>query len=312
MPTEHIVAAHSPRFDSLGPLTAPPQIKLCSTCHGPLADTAEPIFTLGLGSPGDFRPSPGVVCSACADRARAVAHERMFSDPHVQAGVRMRRLSTLEPMVEEPMNESDGESSSAASSTHPTVVTPPPVIADTRPSRADVLAPLSIPSRSPVRAQVSACSHSFVYDRHTESVSSHTPHSSVVAVQYRASLASPSSPPRSLGTPLLSRTDRSAFYPELDPFADVTRLRLKNTRQDCLYPGASFVGIQKSGRNSYNVSVTIVVCTLHPVHLRFIINCCLQNVDFPGSTLCGYLTIENLTDDHPQLTTYFDAEIIGK
>jgi len=29
------------------------------------------------------------------------------------------------------------------------------------------------------------------------------------------------------------------------------------------------------------------------------------------STLCGYLRIRGLTDDWPELTTYFDAEIIG-
>jgi hypothetical protein len=37
----------------------------------------------------------------------------------------------------------------------------------------------------------------------------------------------------------------------------------------------------------------------------------LQNVDFPSSFLCGYLRIRGLTDDWPELTTYFDAEIIG-
>ncbi|KAF8343962.1 vacuolar import/degradation protein Vid24, partial [Cantharellus anzutake] len=29
------------------------------------------------------------------------------------------------------------------------------------------------------------------------------------------------------------------------------------------------------------------------------------------STLCGYLRIQNLTQDYPVMTTYFDAEIIG-
>ena len=37
----------------------------------------------------------------------------------------------------------------------------------------------------------------------------------------------------------------------------------------------------------------------------------LQNVDFSSSRLCGYLRIRGLTDDWPELTTYFDAEIIG-
>lgn len=36
-----------------------------------------------------------------------------------------------------------------------------------------------------------------------------------------------------------------------------------------------------------------------------------QDVDFASSSLCGYLRIRGLTDDWPELTTYFDAEIIG-
>lgn len=38
---------------------------------------------------------------------------------------------------------------------------------------------------------------------------------------------------------------------------------------------------------------------------------CMQNVDFAASFLCGYLRIRGLTDDWPELTTYFDAQIIG-
>jgi glucose-induced degradation protein 4 len=36
-----------------------------------------------------------------------------------------------------------------------------------------------------------------------------------------------------------------------------------------------------------------------------------QDVNFAASSLCGYLRIRGLTDDWPELTTYFDAEIIG-
>lgn len=36
-----------------------------------------------------------------------------------------------------------------------------------------------------------------------------------------------------------------------------------------------------------------------------------QDVNFTASTLCGYLRIRGLTDDWPELTTYFDAEIVG-
>ncbi|KAF9475843.1 hypothetical protein BDN70DRAFT_883168 [Pholiota conissans] len=78
-----------------------------------------------------------------------------------------------------------------------------------------------------------------------------------------------------------------------DPLADITRLRIRNRPHHCLYPGATFQGTQKSGRNSYDVDVTIV------------------DVNFSLSSLCGYLRIRGLTDDWPELTTYFDAEIIG-
>jgi len=78
-----------------------------------------------------------------------------------------------------------------------------------------------------------------------------------------------------------------------DPLVDITRIRVRSQGHHCLYPGASFQGTQKSGRNSYDVNVTIV------------------DVDFASSFLCGYLRIRGLTDDWPELTTYFDAEIIG-
>ncbi|RDB21177.1 Glucose-induced degradation protein 4 [Hypsizygus marmoreus] len=78
-----------------------------------------------------------------------------------------------------------------------------------------------------------------------------------------------------------------------DPLTDITRIRVRSQGHHCLYPGATFEGTQKSGRNSYDVNVTIV------------------DVDFSSSFLCGYLRIRGLTDDWPELTTYFDAEIIG-
>jgi hypothetical protein len=47
-----------------------------------------------------------------------------------------------------------------------------------------------------------------------------------------------------------------------DPLIDITRLRVRSRGHHCLYPGASFQGTQKSGRNSYDVNVTIVVRVL--------------------------------------------------
>ena len=78
-----------------------------------------------------------------------------------------------------------------------------------------------------------------------------------------------------------------------DPLVELSRLRNPPKGRGCLYPGATFNGTQKSGRNSYDVTVRVV------------------NVDLEASHLCGYLNIRGLTEDWPELTTYFDAEIIG-
>ncbi|KDN48892.1 hypothetical protein K437DRAFT_222453 [Tilletiaria anomala UBC 951] len=78
-----------------------------------------------------------------------------------------------------------------------------------------------------------------------------------------------------------------------DPLPELSRKRLPPQGIGCLYPGALFTGTQRSGRSTYDVSVRIV------------------NVDLPSSMLCGYLNIRGLTEDWPELTTYFDAEIIG-
>ena len=36
----------------------------------------------------------------------------------------------------------------------------------------------------------------------------------------------------------------------------------------------------------------------------------LQHVDEENAYLCGYLKIKNLTDEYPEMVTFFDGEII--
>lgn len=84
-----------------------------------------------------------------------------------------------------------------------------------------------------------------------------------------------------------------------DPYApdmprDVSYRRVRPSCRGCLHPGAVFVGSQRNGRSSYQVTVEIT------------------NVDLNASTLGGYLKICGLTKEWPELTTYFDAEIIGR
>ncbi|ODQ67490.1 hypothetical protein NADFUDRAFT_14947, partial [Nadsonia fulvescens var. elongata DSM 6958] len=60
-----------------------------------------------------------------------------------------------------------------------------------------------------------------------------------------------------------------------------------------LRPGSRFFGTQQSGRTNYEVNVELKI------------------IDIPRSFLSGYFKIEGLTENHPSLTTYFEAEIIG-
>lgn len=79
-----------------------------------------------------------------------------------------------------------------------------------------------------------------------------------------------------------------------NPLLDIGRLRRPSQGRGTLYPGSIFRGKQTSGRSSYEVEVRIL------------------DVDFPMSTLSGYLSISHLTDTHPKLTTFFSGEIVGE
>jgi len=57
--------------------------------------------------------------------------------------------------------------------------------------------------------------------------------------------------------------------------------------------GSRFRGEQRSGRTAYEIEVD------------------LKHVDLSESFLCGYLKIKNLTEEFPELTTFFEAEVIG-
>ncbi|KAI9219012.1 vacuolar import/degradation protein Vid24 [Blastocladiella britannica] len=60
-----------------------------------------------------------------------------------------------------------------------------------------------------------------------------------------------------------------------------------------LHPGAVFSGVQCSGTSRYGVSVAV------------------QHVDADRGLAVAFLSISGLTDIHPVITTYLEAEIIG-
>ena len=46
-------------------------------------------------------------------------------------------------------------------------------------------------------------------------------------------------------------------------------------------------------------------------HLIKLIYALFQHVDEENAYLCGYLKIKNLTDEYPEMVTFFDGEIIS-
>ncbi|KAI9829705.1 MAG: hypothetical protein M1826_005448 [Phylliscum demangeonii] len=75
--------------------------------------------------------------------------------------------------------------------------------------------------------------------------------------------------------------------------SDIFNVRLLPSYTSFLRPGSKFKGTQQSEKQSYEVQVE------------------LKHVDLDRSFLCGYLRIQDLTEEHPTLTTYFEGEIVG-
>ncbi|KAK4515549.1 uncharacterized protein ATC70_010499 [Mucor velutinosus] len=80
---------------------------------------------------------------------------------------------------------------------------------------------------------------------------------------------------------------------EDDKVANINEDRLRPVCVGGLYAGSVFRGTQKCGTASYEVNVELL------------------HVDMKESNLCGYLKIKGLTSEFPELTTFFQAEIIG-
>lgn len=88
---------------------------------------------------------------------------------------------------------------------------------------------------------------------------------------------------------------------------EVCKSRINSKGKGALHPGATFKGTQTSGRSAYEVEVKIAV--RHLMLLWTLAD--MQDVNLAESTVSGYLSIQHLTDAHPNLTTFFTGEIIG-
>ncbi|KAI0950398.1 hypothetical protein AcV7_008875 [Taiwanofungus camphoratus] len=295
MPSEHIVPAI---HDQSQPEQSQGQNKVCSACHCPLSvDSATPPYILHDSQDSS---DTGIVCGPCRNRLLPLRSEPspagrdnrdgLFADVERQL---LRRAASFQGGRNEVLALRQDATGHVV---HATTV-----------SRLDEDMEMEAPAASsqpsaPFDSDNSFASSSAVPEKSQAASASTSTRPALIAINTHGIStlqvvrlpqgSQPASSPSAVASSGKYRS-RANTVSSLDPLVDITRLRVRSQGHHCLYPGATFQGTQKSGRNSYDVNVTIV------------------DVDFSSSHLCGYLRIRGLTDDWPELTTYFDAEIIG-
>ncbi|KAL1742379.1 vacuolar import and degradation protein-domain-containing protein [Schizophyllum fasciatum] len=258
MPSYGLVLPPAPADAPADHRAPPAQVKTCTSCNCALADPA--------AAPGADAP----VCGRCREHARARDHRTQPAQQTPPPDCRQLHHVVPDSPVFPPAQ--------------PAAIVQPRAT-DYEQHDYDA-APHPEADRQPFRAGFPAQGALAQDGRHD---GAQAPRHHQKVAQLRINTPAPAPPERSAVSP--RRPPAAAAV--CDPLVDITYLRVRPQAHHCLYPGATFSGTQKSGRNSYDVNVTIM------------------DVDFDASFLCGYLSIRGLTDDWPELTTYFDAEIVG-
>ncbi|CDO68307.1 hypothetical protein BN946_scf184799.g34 [Trametes cinnabarina] len=305
MPAEHPIPA---LHDSQQPDPAQSQqIKLCLACRSPLSpDVLSPAPSFLFHDVEEDSPVEiTLVCASCRARLPPPARDRedMFAEVERQL---LRRAASLQPAGNEAALPDSLHASAQAQISVDPPRPPQDLFMEASPAAAATSSPRPFISSSTGDAapSLNPPTHSACSDKLPTSPTSSplqtrpslTPINTTHATSSQAPTPQQPRPEQAAASQASGSRQRSSLVsssPAPDPLLDITRLRVRSQGHHCLYPGATFQGTQKSGRNSYDVNVTIV------------------DVDFASSHLCGYLRIRGLTDDWPELTTYFDAEIIG-
>lgn len=255
MPSEHL----SP-LPVANQLPAAQQTKLCSSCHCllPTADTDSSLLSAHHDLHGVIDANDhSIICRLCRDKSTSrtprAALQALFVDVNDDC---LRRGSNRATEL------------------------PHPVHIERRPTRSDSLySPLSATpsSSSTLFSHSSALFSPDVPDVESPASSVFTPIKPSRPFIYSAlpPISSEISPlpasTRFTSSPTKSPLSEYETASAPDPFMDITRLRVRSQPHHCLYPGATFQGTQKSGRHSYDVKVSIVVClpdSVHPAYQR--------------------------------------------
>ena len=214
-----------------------PQVKLCSSCRSPLSLDQDPAYFFPDSDASDHL----MLCRPCKER-------------YV--------LQTIQPQVHD-------LSQYSAIPNDPPPLHPYPLHPTNNDAPHATTVDDSIPTMIESSPSEQFTTHICPSDRLT---SPKVAHESLVfsAPSKRVKLAisapvapdglrSAVSPTQSVSPSVRSSDSPLQHSPTPDPSIDITRLRVRSQGHHCLYPGATFQGTQKSGRNSYDVTVSIVV-----------------------------------------------------
>ncbi len=216
-----------------------PQVKLCSSCRSPLSQDPD-ATSPHLFSDSDVNDL--MMCYPCKERYLLQAIQQQA---HQLAAYTVNESHHLHQHPAHPVDEDPSRTPTANG---------PVSITESPPSIPQLLCPPS-DRLLPSKVQHEALAPSAPIKRTKLAI--------VTSDGLHSALPSAPSIPSSI------RSDISPLQHSLtpDPYIDITRIRMRSQSHHCLYPGASFQGTQKSGRNSYDVTVSIVVgfvCSHHP------------------------------------------------
>lgn len=224
---------------TLPPLQDPcpqPQVKLCSSCRSPLSLDQDPAYFFPDSDASDHL----MLCRPCKERYLLQTIHDLS-----QYSAISQDTPPLHPYPPHPTNND---------APHPPTIDdsipePVPMIES---SPSDQLSTHISPSdrHSPLKV---------VHDSLVSSVPSKRAKLAISATLAPDGLRSAVSPTHSVSPLVRSSNTPLQHSPTPDPSVDITRIRVRSQGHHCLYPGATFQGTQKSGRNSYDVTVSIVV-----------------------------------------------------
>ena len=223
-----------------------PQVKLCSSCRSPLSLDQDPAHFFPDSDASDHL----MLCRPCKERYLLQTIQQQILDLSQYSAI-PQDPSPLHPCPPHSTNNDPHAPTIDDSITeHAPMIESSPseqlsnhISPSDRPSPPKVAHESLVSSAPSKRAKLAVISPSLAPDGLRSAVS---PTHSV-----SPSVRSSDTPPQHSPTP--------------DPSIDITRIRVRSQGHHCLYAGATFQGTQKSGRNSYDVTVSIVVrCLLIP------------------------------------------------